>query len=649
METSSRRKACDNCYKRKLRCDGLKPTCSNCSLYKVSCSTTSVRRRGGQASKQTAVTSTRREENESVSQNADTLEARLVRIEAKLDSLKDYNLNLDLNKLIESTSEQSEASTITTRDASSGPSSAAAPLRSEESSLPPLTEAIPIIEDYFRLVNSAVPLFHQRSFMNMLNDFYSRPSDNPRPVWAAINAVLALGYRIRSHGVDDVLHAFKDAQMKKCVDNAQSALDDLVTREEDTLGIQVLLALVILFQMKSDQKPASVLIGTAVRLVHRLQLQSQSAVSQFPPDEARQRANIFWICYFLDKDISLRNKIPSMQRDDDIDLELPGTAPDDRSYYIETADGSCRLNYFRSRVQLANIQGKVYDYVYSNRSRKLSKEARQRRVWYLDSLLAEWRQTIPSPLQMEKMAESMDFYTRAHMTIMQQTYVVCLHMIHGVYSLESPWIQVLGEYGKTLMQGLDGGNKPCMDGQNPPLPYGWVKCVASSRSCLEMVIKERYSNCNVWLSACTCFSAFVVLTANTCYFPNHPLVEQDRTLAAESKGAINGALAHTGAEGMRMIAVINGIQEMADLIAERGKQAKQTEPQITTLPMPIQAMAEASPDPFRGIYHEDLFPQIDMPDSWPPGLEVSDPDFSGIDFSFPGPINNTSYMTGMGP
>lgn len=37
--------ACDLCFLKKIKCDMLKPACSNCLLYKSECRTTTVRRR----------------------------------------------------------------------------------------------------------------------------------------------------------------------------------------------------------------------------------------------------------------------------------------------------------------------------------------------------------------------------------------------------------------------------------------------------------------------------------------------------------------------------------------------------------------------------------------------------------------------------
>ncbi|KAK4665261.1 hypothetical protein QC763_0060570 [Podospora pseudopauciseta] len=43
----SRRKACDLCFVKKIKCDMIKPQCSNCKQYSTECKTTAVRRRIG--------------------------------------------------------------------------------------------------------------------------------------------------------------------------------------------------------------------------------------------------------------------------------------------------------------------------------------------------------------------------------------------------------------------------------------------------------------------------------------------------------------------------------------------------------------------------------------------------------------------------
>lgn len=166
--------------------------------------------------------------------------------------------------------------------------------------LPPLSEILPVIDHYFNSYNTITPLFHKQTFMSMLNNWYSRPSTRDRVIWSAVQIVMASGYR------SPQLASFGGltTQIKKadeCLRNAQSTVSELVTREEDLLGVQILLGIVNLFQNSRDPKPASVIIGTAVRLAHRLRLHSNQAAELYSAAEAEQRSRVFWIAYMLDK------------------------------------------------------------------------------------------------------------------------------------------------------------------------------------------------------------------------------------------------------------------------------------------------------------------------------------------------------------
>lgn len=167
-------------------------------------------------------------------------------------------------------------------------------------SLPPIEEILPVVDHYFVTYNTVIPLFHQPTFMKMLNAWYNHGNSRDKPTWAAVQIVMALGYRTPRPGTLETAPS-QVHMANQCLRNAQSIVSELVTREEDLLGIQILLGIVMLFQNSRDPKPASVIIGTAVRLAHRLQLHSNDATQYFTPDEAEQRSRVFWIAYTLDK------------------------------------------------------------------------------------------------------------------------------------------------------------------------------------------------------------------------------------------------------------------------------------------------------------------------------------------------------------
>jgi Fungal specific transcription factor domain len=165
--------------------------------------------------------------------------------------------------------------------------------------LPSQEDVLQLVNDYFVYFNSVIPLFHQSTFMRMLHEWYSGGARQDSASWAALNIVMAIAHRCCAYGRLGAGTGIESAS--SCLKNAQSVVSDLVTRDEDLLGLQVLLGMVILFQGTEDAKPASVLIGTAIRLAHRMQLHSQEAMKFFLPEVQVQRSRLFWIAYMLDK------------------------------------------------------------------------------------------------------------------------------------------------------------------------------------------------------------------------------------------------------------------------------------------------------------------------------------------------------------
>jgi hypothetical protein len=166
--------------------------------------------------------------------------------------------------------------------------------------LPPLQELLPIVDHYFNTFNSVVPLFNHQTFMRMLNNWFDIPATRHKASWAAILIVAAIGMRMPRNGFPETGHD-RVTYANCCLRSAQSVVSELVNREEDLLGIQVLLGIVVLFRNSSDPRPASVIIATAMRLAHRLQLHSNASRRFFSQDEFEQRARVFWIAYSLDK------------------------------------------------------------------------------------------------------------------------------------------------------------------------------------------------------------------------------------------------------------------------------------------------------------------------------------------------------------
>lgn len=164
-------------------------------------------------------------------------------------------------------------------------------------------------------------------------------------------------------------------------------------------------------------------------------------------------------------------------------------------------DRSTRFNYFRARVQLAHLQGKIFDTLYTVRSKKLAPEERQKHVNQLDTMLDKWHRTIPTPLQIEHMTKSLAPIAVVHMTVLQHLYLLSLVFLHGLYSLESGWVKAIGSYGQVILGSMDNNTDICMRYMQPPLPSAWSRCVTASRGSIRLFLSEPQKQCTLWYAS----------------------------------------------------------------------------------------------------------------------------------------------------
>ncbi|RSM05394.1 hypothetical protein CDV31_009632 [Fusarium ambrosium] len=335
-----RRKACDFCVARKIKCDGLKPICSNCRQYGVDCEMTDVTN-----------TSRKRappppESSSSVPISNSSVETRLASIESRLDQIVARNASYNQTRQTTTTSSNqtnvhltfqnfpeirvykasdmwNEASTLPCLGISPQLPFGEMTMNVSQLELPPLVEILPALDNFFNNYNRVIPLFDRASFMHMVIDFYSPSSKRTRVPWAAINIVLAISYRV----IDDL--SIDDPRLAQHISSVQSVTTELMAWSDDLLGLQVLLGMVILFQGTTNPQLAIVLIGSAIRLAQSMGLPSRNIDPNPPSDASLHRHRVFWIAYILDKDLCLRSKSPYTQFDAETDQELPEQhAPD---------------------------------------------------------------------------------------------------------------------------------------------------------------------------------------------------------------------------------------------------------------------------------------------------------------------------------
>ncbi|OIW30719.1 hypothetical protein CONLIGDRAFT_289013 [Coniochaeta ligniaria NRRL 30616] len=511
----SRKKACDLCFMKKIKCDRTTPRCSHCKIYKApACTYTPL---------------TRTPNPKTIPRSrADVLESRLKELEARLKAFE-RGKNPDHSERVFPTPEDNAVTTdmaplppnilaLTPESLTDLVGTGEIGPRSEGYQLPPLRDVLPSVSEYFATCNRVVPLFHESTFMRMLRDWYLTPNTQQDPaVWAAINIVLALS---RRHTYIDI--SSPRGTLDVFVRNAQAVLNQLVTRDEDLLGIQVVLGLAFVFFGTSDPKPATVLTATAVRLAHALRINTPQGSSCMDPDIVVQRQRIFWILYVLDRDVALRISQPAMLHENDIDLELPEENPPD-GVGIFYAENGTSINLFRKRVQFAWIQGKVYEWLFSVRAEKLPQSTRDEHTKRLERALDQWHASLPAEFKPDMLANISDLTTFRAFMIMHFHHMQVLAKIHHAYAYDSQWLETLRGFSKTTV------DEPLADHTRKALPGSFEVLVQRSRESLRLFSclpqEDLYI---VWSICCAFFSSVIFLIVNNLANPHHRLVDQDQ-------------------------------------------------------------------------------------------------------------------------
>jgi hypothetical protein len=108
--------------------------------------------------------------------------------------------------------------------------------------LPPRDEALSLLKDYFENFNCMFPLFHEPTFMHLVNRQYSRDPFDGSGWWASLNVALAIAHRLRV--MSQLVPKEEDKKAWGFLKNAMGVLTELTICNTDLLSVQALLGMV---------------------------------------------------------------------------------------------------------------------------------------------------------------------------------------------------------------------------------------------------------------------------------------------------------------------------------------------------------------------------------------------------------------------
>ncbi|KAK1962544.1 fungal-specific transcription factor domain-containing protein [Colletotrichum sublineola] len=392
------------------------------------------------------------------------------------------------------------------------------PREADVKTLPPLSHIFPAIEDYFQNSNQVLPLFDREAFMKVLRGWYAHPACRTPDTWAAVNVVLALANR---HSYASSLEETQN--MRRYVCNVQSALNQLVANEPSLLALQTILGLVLVFHGSADQGPASVMIATAMRLAQTLKLHTKAGNQNFAPEEALQRTRVFWVAFILDRDLAMRTSQPPIHQDADIDVDLPDANPPDGAGLICSSFSGQVFNYFRSRVQLAYMEGRLHAMLMSVRALRLPEHERGRNALRIRAMLDGWLEAIPTDFQPHLVAETVSRERLRYLSLMHYTHLQLVATTHHADSHHLEWMQEILNCSKkqTICMRSDLATR---------LPNCWDKLVAQARTCMHLyAATPENDSALTWLVSCGYLTSIMFITVNNLACPDNPCRQTDQS------------------------------------------------------------------------------------------------------------------------
>lgn len=439
--------------------------------------------------------------------------------------------------------------------------------------LPNKQECYALLKDYFEHFNQMFPLFHEPTFMHLVDRHYSTDPYEGSGWWASLNVALAISHRLRV--MSNVVSQTEDEHAWGYLKNAMAVLCELTMKNTDLLSVQALLGMALFLQGTPNPQPSFFLVAAAIRLAHSVGLHKRGSGFGLNEAESEQRKRVFWIAYMLDKDICLRSGRPPAQDDDDMNVELPSENPPDNVGNIPLTSeqiagdkqGRKTINLFRLLCTFAQIQSGVYKQLYSVKASKQSDGELLNTIGELDAQLEEWKDSIPLDFRPEHEINSTHTPLILQIVVLHFAYYNCLTTIHRMSVHHGYWTNRLSDFA---VQGLN--SRPL----NPRVFMSAALCVNAARTSIGLIryIPQGDYAC-VWLILYYPVSALVTLFANILQNPQDTRARSDLRLMSSVVSfltMLERDVSEANTNIRRMLSVCAEFERIATIVLNKAEQ-----------------------------------------------------------------------------
>ncbi|KAM0632877.1 hypothetical protein ACHAPW_004212 [Verticillium nonalfalfae] len=302
-------------------------------------------------------------------------------------------------------------------------------------------------------------------------------TDDPPPEsswWAALNIVLATAQR-RKAGTDPSNWQEVLNQAWKYVQNAMSAVLDILFHNISLLSVQALVSIGRFFLDTPNPQPTFILSSSAVRLGQAIGLHKQDCQSTHERTDQKQRARVFWCATILDQLACSKTGRPPAQKAEDYAVRLPEVSEDGTLGTCVSVDGQTVLENFRLDAHLSTIEADSFQRLYAAATPARKSPEAQVAVEDLDRQLERWVRSIspsarPGRIHGNNWAES----TQPYIYRLHLRYYACLVSIHRARDLEDFWTLRKQSDASKSATSLGLSIQKCVDAARAMVPLLWM-------------------------------------------------------------------------------------------------------------------------------------------------------------------------------
>ncbi|RMZ80012.1 hypothetical protein DV738_g3078, partial [Chaetothyriales sp. CBS 135597] len=508
--------ACDRCRSKKIRCDGVRPSCTQCINVGFECKTSDKlsRRafpRGYTESLEDRVRGLEAEVRE-LKQLLDEKDEKIdmlsrlhnfsspprrasaslsptanpVQVKAEPEPPRDEVLHVELPALVQPGATSTGSSTTAAfidafeRKAQEQPNklpqsiSTAALFHSSQSRkaashhpprIPPRLQSDQYINLFFQEWQPLLPILHRPSFLRVYEQYLAAPDVGK---WQNKDAIAQLFLIFEISALSSCREQKTnvpsyEGQWRKALYSTASA------PTISMLQTQVLAQLCYL--LRADYTELARHRGVAVGMCHELGLHQGHRYQNLPVFESETRKKVFWCQYVLDKFTSASTGTPMLLRDEDITTDYPADVDDENlsaQGFSPTLPGELtKMSSVLALFKASRILSKTLEFLYPA---KASYQLSINKLYALSDELDQWSEELPEHLRLRFCNDKPSTHViSCRSPLLSLTYFYIRSLIHrpllchGTSTTCSATTIVHSAAGKHILQILDLLDERCMN------------------------------------------------------------------------------------------------------------------------------------------------------------------------------------------